>query len=60
MTAEQKYEAALQAALFFAFFEAAGYTVTDGKVTAAPAGASMEYEVMIPADGKGNHPTFEY
>ncbi len=56
MTAEQKYEAALQAAL--GFFEAAGYTVTDGKVTAAPAGASMEYEVMIPADGKGDHPTF--
>ena len=56
MSAEQKYEAALQAAL--GFFEAAGYTVTDGKVTAAPAGASMEYEVMIPADGKGDHPTF--
>ena len=56
MTAEQKYDAALQAAL--GFFEAAGYTVADGKVTAAPEGASMEYEVMIPADGKGDHPTF--
>ena len=32
--------------------------MTDGKVTAAPAGASMEYEVMIPADGNGDHPSF--
>ncbi|MBR7091598.1 MAG: ABC transporter substrate-binding protein [Clostridia bacterium] len=56
MTAEQKYEAALQAAL--TFFEAAGYTVTDGKVTAAPAGAEMEYTAWIPADGSGDHPSF--
>ena len=56
MSAEEKYDAAIQAAL--GFFEAAGYTVTDGKVTAAPAGASMEYEVMIPADGNGDHPSF--
>ena len=40
------------------FFEAAGYTVTDGKVTAAPEGAKMEYEVWIPADGAGDHPSF--
>jgi len=51
-----KDDAALQAAL--GFFEAAGYTVTDGKVTAAPAGASLEYEVWIPADGAGDHPSF--
>lgn len=56
MTADQKYEAAKQAAL--GYFEAAGYTVSDGKVTAAPEGASMEYEVLIPADGSGNHPCF--
>lgn len=56
MTADQKYEAAKQAAL--GYFEAAGYTVSDGKVTAAPEGASMEYEVQIPADGSGNHPCF--
>ncbi len=56
MTAEQKYEAALKASL--TFFEAAGYTVEDGKVTAAPAGASLEYTVWIPADGKGDHPSF--
>ena len=57
MTAEQKYEAAKQAAL--GFFEAAGYTVTDGKVTAAPAeGGPMEFEAWIPADGTGDHPAF--
>ena len=56
MTAEQKYEAALKAAL--TFFEAAGYTVADGKVTAAPEGASLEYELWIPADGIGDHPSF--
>ncbi len=56
MTAEQKYEAALKAAL--TFFEAAGYTVEDGKVTKAPEGAALEYELWIPADGIGDHPSF--
>ena len=51
-----KEEAALKAAL--GFFEAAGYTVTDGKLTAAPEGAKLEYEAMIPADGTGDHPSF--
>lgn len=51
-----KDEAALNAAL--GFFEAAGYTVSDGKVTAAPEGAKMDYEVWIPADGAGDHPSF--
>ncbi|MBO4853524.1 MAG: ABC transporter substrate-binding protein [Oscillospiraceae bacterium] len=56
MTPEERYEAAKQAAL--GFFEAAGYTVEDGKVTAAPEGAKMEYEIQIPADGTGDHPSF--
>ena len=56
MTAEQRYDAALQAAL--GFFEAAGYTVEDGKLTAAPAGAKLEYEIQIPASGAGDHPSF--
>ena len=56
MTADQRYEAALQAAL--GYFEAAGYTVTDGKLTAAPEGAKLEYELQIPADGSGDHPSF--
>lgn len=56
MSGEEKHAAALQAAL--GFFEAAGYTVTDGKLTAAPEGASLEYEIQIPADGTGDHPSF--
>ncbi|MBR4131613.1 MAG: ABC transporter substrate-binding protein [Oscillospiraceae bacterium] len=56
MSDDEKDQAALDAAL--GFFEAAGYTVEGGKVTAAPEGASMEYEVWIPADGAGDHPSF--
>ena len=56
MSADDKIAAAKTAAL--GFFEAAGYTVTDGKVTAAPEGAKLEYEAMIPADGIGDHPAF--
>ena len=56
MTPEEKEEAALNAAL--GFFEAAGYTVENGKVVAAPEGAKLEYEVWIPADGTGDHPSF--
>ena len=46
---EQKYEAALQAAL--GFFEKAGYTVENGKLTAAPEGASLEYNYTYADDG---------
>ena len=56
MTAEDKYAAALQASL--GYFEAAGYTVADGKLTAAPEGAALEYELQIPGDGAGDHPVF--
>ena len=56
MNAEDKYAAALEAAL--GYFEAAGYTVEDGKVTAAPEGAKMEYQVNIGANGSGDHPSF--
>lgn len=56
MSADEKYAAALDAAL--GYFEAAGYTVADGKVTAAPTGAKMEYVVNIGAGGSGDHPSF--
>ena len=56
MSTEDRYAAALEAAL--GYLEAAGYTVEDGKVTAAPAGAKMEYVVNIGAGGAGDHPTF--
>lgn len=56
MTADQKYDAALAAAKDF--FAAAGYTDTDGdgKFDTAPEGAKLEYEIMIPGEGKGSHP----
>lgn len=56
MDAEAKYAAAINASL--GYFEAAGYTVTDGKLTAAPEGAKLAYEAWIPADGTGDHPSF--
>lgn len=56
MSPEEKYAAAKQAAL--GFFEAAGYSVADGKITAPPEGASMNYEVLVGAGGTGDHPTF--
>ena len=57
MKSEDKYAAALQAAL--GYFEAAGYTVENGQITAAPAGAKMEYQVNIGAAGNGDHPSFQ-
>lgn len=56
MDAEAKYAAALDATL--GYLEAAGFTVVDGKVTAAPEGGTMEYTAWIPADGTGDHPSF--
>ncbi|RKM62176.1 ABC transporter substrate-binding protein [Butyrivibrio sp. CB08] len=56
MSEDEKYAAALQAAL--GYFEAAGYTVKDGKLTAAPSGAKMGYEIMIGGGGSGDHPSF--
>ena len=58
MTAEEKYEAAKQAAI--GFFKAAGYTFDEeaGKFTAAPEGELMSYEAIIPGDGTGDHPSF--
>lgn len=56
MTEDQKYAAALEASL--GFFKAAGYTVSNGKITAAPEGAQMAYSLMIGGDGVGDHPSF--
>ena len=58
MSDEQKYDAALTAAV--GFLKAAGFTYDEaaGKFTAAPEGASLSYEVMIPGDGIGDHPAY--
>ena len=55
MSEDDRYAAALNAAL--GFFEAAGYTVKDGKLTAAPAGAKLTYEILIGGAGQGDHPS---
>ena len=54
----EKWAAAKDAAV--GYFKAAGYTYDEntGKFTAAPEGAKLEYEVTIPGDGVGDHPTF--
>ncbi len=56
MTPEERYAAAEAAAL--GFFEAAGFTVENGALTAAPEGAKLSYEVIVPGDGTGDHPAF--
>ena len=58
MTDEEKYDAALQAAI--GYFKAAGYTWDEaaGKFTAAPEGAKMSYEIMIPGNGTQDHPAY--
>ncbi len=59
MNDEAKYKAAIEAAK--AYFVAAGYTLDEatGKLTAAPDGAKLQYEAIIPAGGKGDHPNFK-
>lgn len=55
-TAEEKYEAAISAALDY--FQAAGYTVENGKLVAAPTGGQLHYEVLVGGGGGGDHPAF--
>lgn len=62
MSEEDRYAAALQGAL--TWFEAAGFTVADGKVTAAPEGVKLNaegvpsFQCNIGGGGQGDHPTF--
>ena len=56
MTDQERYDAALETARDY--FALAGYTLKDGRLTKAPKGASMGYEVLIGAGGTGDHPTF--
>jgi peptide/nickel transport system substrate-binding protein len=58
MNADQRYAAASKAAL--GFLQAAGYTLSaDGsRVTAAPAGASLSYDVAIGTGGGEDHPSW--
>ncbi len=55
---EERYSIAKKAAI--EYFMAAGfnYDETSGKFTSAPKGAKLSYQIIIPAQGSGNHPTF--
>ena len=58
MTESEQYEAALEAAI--GYLKGAGYTYDkeSGKFTEAPEGAKLSYEILIAADGNGNHPVY--
>jgi len=58
MDNDARYAAAMAAAIDY--FVAAGYTYDEatGMLTAAPDGAKLEYEIIIPGDGAGDHPSF--
>jgi peptide/nickel transport system substrate-binding protein len=58
MNVDQRYTAASRAAL--GFLQAAGYTLSaDGsRVIAAPAGASLQYDVAIGTGGGEDHPSW--
>ncbi len=58
MTQQEKEAAAIELAKEYLL--AAGYTYDEGlgKFTAAPQGAEMAYEIIIPAAGSGEHPVY--
>ena len=56
MNVSERYSAVKAACL--GYFEAAGYTVEDGKITAAPEGGKLEFTAIVAGGGKGSHPSF--
>lgn len=58
MTREQRYAAALEAAIDC--FAAAGYSwdYAGERFYAAPSGASLSYTVIVPGEGVGDHPCY--
>ena len=56
MRDQEKSAAAKRACL--EYLEAAGYTVEEGKVVAAPEGGALSFNAVIAADGTGNHPCY--
>lgn len=58
MTQEAKYAVAIEAAKQFLISAGFEWDEETSLFTAAPEGAKLEYEVLIPADGAGDHPSF--
>lgn len=58
MTREQRYAAALQAAI--GYLKSAGYLFdeTTGKLVKAPEGAALSYDAVFFGNGAGEHPSF--
>ncbi len=56
MTENERFAAVKKACL--GFFEAAGYSVDEHLVLAAPEGGTTEFQAIIAADGTGNHPCY--
>lgn len=56
MTEKERFTAAKTACL--GYFEAAGYTIRDNLIISAPEGGTTEFQAIIAADGKGNHPCY--
>ena len=56
MSESERGAAAKKAAL--GYFEAAGYTVEDGVLTAAPDRARLEYEIIVTGGGVGDDPAY--
>lgn len=56
MSDDEQTKATLQAATDYLL--AAGFTSEDGIFTGAPEGAKLEYEVVVPGNGKGDHPSY--
>lgn len=56
MKSEDKFTAAKKAAL--GYFQKAGCTISNNKITKAPAGTPLKIEVMIGGGGSGDHPAF--
>lgn len=58
MSSQERYQAALEAAV--EYLKQAGYTYDEetGRFTEAPKGAEMSYEIILPGGGRGDHPMF--
>lgn len=56
MNEQVRRSAAKQACL--GYFEAAGYTVENNRVTAAPENGTTTFHAMIAAEGTGRHPSY--
>lgn len=58
MTMDEKYKVALETAKEYLIGAGFTFDMEKGVFTAAPDGAKLSYELIIPGDGLGDHPSF--